>query len=86
MFVLVIITTFSYSQRTMTNFNECANCIDIGDISCRSRNDDRISYCCDAAGEFADECTAFDEDSALNYDVCSHEVRTPTMKYFSCPF
>jgi hypothetical protein len=71
----------------MSSFNECAQCIDIGDVACVDRLDRRVSYCCDGQGEDVDEmCSSRDGWNGINFGLCSNEVRSPTMKYFTCPY
>ena len=69
------------------NAADCRGCIEDGDVVCRNRQDNSISYCCDPNSRNFDYCTSESGSvHALNYDICSNELSRVSMEPFVCPF
>lgn len=64
----------------------CDSCLDNNYVTCRSKHNNSISYCCDPADPNVANCTSLPGNAnAENYDRCSTEVPT-TMMGVVCPF
>jgi len=86
---LAMVSLILYVDGQMPVFSnkECQRCLTDGDIVCRGRQNNSISFCCDPNRESSENCTAFDDGlNSLNYDVCSTELIEPSMRTFVCPY
>ena len=82
------IAAFYYVDGAFAVYNteSCDNCLESGYVTCRSKTNESISYCCDPANPFVANCTALPgSENEENYDRCSTEVPA-TMQGVVCPF
>ena len=62
----------------------CNECLNRGDIMCRSRYNNSVGHCCESNDPFSINCTS--SETNIMYDVCSGEIPDAWAEQFVCPF
>jgi len=85
---LGMVCLFTNSTSVIQTFNDCDRCLDKGNIVCRKRIVDTMSFCCDVnqGAEAVTQCSSTNPKTRANYAICSNEFSLRSMKYFSCPY
>ena len=82
------ITAYYYVDAAFAVYSTegCDNCLDNGYVTCRSKHNNSISYCCDPTEPTVKNCTSLPENpNSKNYDICNTEI-VPSMQSLACPF
>lgn len=85
---LASIATFYYVEAAFAIYDtaSCDSCLDDGFVTCRSKHNNSISYCCDPTDPSVANCTSLPGDpNSDNFQICSNEVY-PSMTRVVCPF